>query len=154
MKEYIKNGFKFFYDKHQKLWVLYPIDNLGNRIEWDKNNKPIEADYFNNKTELNAFLNSNKQKQMKTTTENKIKNTCLTTKEKKMIEEICKLKHCKIEISDCKEFLFCKTGNGFIGIKTEKISFIEETENVFRIFKERDVVTIFKNSPDYIISLI
>jgi len=60
MKAYTKNGFKFFYDKHQKLWVLYPVDHLGNRIEWDENDKPIEADYFNNKTELNAFLNSNK----------------------------------------------------------------------------------------------
>jgi hypothetical protein len=61
MKAYIKNGFQYFYDKNQKQWVIYPIDNLGNRIEWDKNDNPIEAQYFNNKTELNVFLNG-KQK--------------------------------------------------------------------------------------------
>ena len=60
MKTYIKNGFEFFYDKSQKQWVLYPIDNLGNRIEWDKNDNPIEAKYFNNKTELNNWLNGRK----------------------------------------------------------------------------------------------
>ena len=58
MKTYIKNGFEFFYDTSQKQWVLYPIDNLGNRIEWDKNDNPIEAQYFNNKTELNNWLNA------------------------------------------------------------------------------------------------
>lgn len=57
MKTYIKNGFEYFYDKSQKQWVLYPIDNLGNRIEWDENDNPIESQYFNNKTELNTFLN-------------------------------------------------------------------------------------------------
>ena len=57
MKAYIKNGFQYFYDRNQKQWVLYPIDNLGNRIEGDKNDNPIEAQYFNNKTELNIFLN-------------------------------------------------------------------------------------------------
>jgi hypothetical protein len=57
MKTYIKNGFEFFYDKSQKQWVVYPIDNLGNRIEWDKNDNPIEAQYFNNKTEFNNWLN-------------------------------------------------------------------------------------------------
>lgn len=57
MRTYIKNGFQYFYDRYQKQWVLYPIDNLGNRIEWDKNDNPIEAKYFNNKTELNNWLN-------------------------------------------------------------------------------------------------
>ena len=57
MKTYIKNGFEYFYDKSQKQWVLYPIDNLGNRIEWDENDNPIESKYFNNKTEVNIFLN-------------------------------------------------------------------------------------------------
>lgn len=56
MKDYIKNGFQYFYDKSQKHWVLYPVDNLGNRIEWDKNDNPIEVKYFNNKTELNKWL--------------------------------------------------------------------------------------------------
>lgn len=56
MKTYIKNGFEYFYDKSQKQWVLYPIDNLGNRIEWDKNDNPIEARYFNNRKELNKWL--------------------------------------------------------------------------------------------------
>lgn len=58
MKLYKKNGFEYFYDKSQKHWVLYPIDKEGNRIEWDNNEKPIEAIYFNNKIELNKFLNS------------------------------------------------------------------------------------------------
>ena len=56
MKTYVKNGFEFFYDTSQKLWVLYPVDNLGNRIEWDKNDNPIEARYFNNRKELNKWL--------------------------------------------------------------------------------------------------
>ena len=56
MKTYIKNGFEFFYDNNQKQWVLYPVDNLGNRIEWDENDNPIEARYFNNRKELNKWL--------------------------------------------------------------------------------------------------
>jgi hypothetical protein len=56
MKTYITNGFEYFYDKNQKQWVLYPIDNLGNRIEWDKNDNPIEAIYSNNRKELNKWL--------------------------------------------------------------------------------------------------
>jgi hypothetical protein len=57
MKAYAKNGFEYFYDKFQKLWVLYPIDADGNRIEWDSNDNPIEAQYFNNKTEVLNFIN-------------------------------------------------------------------------------------------------
>jgi hypothetical protein len=57
MKTYTKKGFEFFYDTCQKQWVVYPIDNLGNRIEWDVNDNPIEAEYFNNKQELNNWLN-------------------------------------------------------------------------------------------------
>lgn len=56
MKLYIKNGFEYFYDKRQKQWVVYPIDNLGNRIEWDNNDNPIEVKYFNNKSEIDTFL--------------------------------------------------------------------------------------------------
>lgn len=59
MKTYITNRFEYFYDNRQKQWILYPVDSLGNRIEWDKNENPIEAKYFNNKTELNTFLNAN-----------------------------------------------------------------------------------------------
>ena len=57
MKTYTKNGFEYFYDTNQKQWVVYPIDNLGNRIEWDVNDNPIEAEYFNNRQELNNWLN-------------------------------------------------------------------------------------------------
>ena len=60
MKTYNKNGFEYFYDKYQKQWVLYPVDKSGNRIEWDGNDNPIESMYFNNKIELNDFLNKNK----------------------------------------------------------------------------------------------
>jgi hypothetical protein len=56
MKTYNKKGFEYFYDTSQKQWVLYPIDNLGNRIEWDKNDNAIEAIYFNNRKELNKWL--------------------------------------------------------------------------------------------------
>lgn len=56
MKTYIKNGFEFFYDKYQKHWVLYPIDKIGNRVEWDENDNPIESKYFNNKIELNKWI--------------------------------------------------------------------------------------------------
>jgi hypothetical protein len=56
MKAYTKNGYEYFYDVHQKLWVLYPVDESGDRVEWDENDEPIEAQYFNNKTELNNFL--------------------------------------------------------------------------------------------------
>jgi hypothetical protein len=56
VETYIKNGFEFFYDRSQKLWVLYPIDELGNRIEWDENSNPIEAQYFNNRKELDNYF--------------------------------------------------------------------------------------------------
>jgi len=56
MKTYFLNGFEFFYDIYNKHWIIYPVDNLGNRIEWDKNDNPIEAIYFNNKTDLNNWL--------------------------------------------------------------------------------------------------
>jgi hypothetical protein len=39
--------------------VLYPIDSDGNRIEWDANDNPIESQYFQNKTELKAYLKAN-----------------------------------------------------------------------------------------------
>jgi hypothetical protein len=56
MKTYILNGYEYFYDRYNKHWVLYPVDNLGNRIEWDKYDNPIEANYFYNKTDFNNFL--------------------------------------------------------------------------------------------------
>ena len=56
MKSYTKNGYEFFYDRYQKLWIVYPIDNIGNRIEWDVNDNPIEAKYFINRKELNNYL--------------------------------------------------------------------------------------------------
>ena len=56
MQVYTENECEFFYDRYQKLWVLYPINEMGERIEWDKNDDPIEAQYFNNKTELNNWL--------------------------------------------------------------------------------------------------
>lgn len=49
--------FEYFWDKNQKLWVLYTIDENKNRIEWYENDNPIECQYFNNKKELNKFLN-------------------------------------------------------------------------------------------------
>ena len=56
MKTYNKKGFQFFYDTNERQWVLYPIDNNLNRIEWDTNDNPIEAMYFNNQKELNKWL--------------------------------------------------------------------------------------------------
>lgn len=60
MKTTIKNGFEFFYDRYQKLWVLYPVDSDGNRIEWDADDNPIEVQYFNNKIELKMFFDGAK----------------------------------------------------------------------------------------------
>ena len=56
MKIYIIKGYSYFYDKFEKHWVLYPIDEFNNRIEWDENENPIESQYFNNKTELILYL--------------------------------------------------------------------------------------------------
>jgi hypothetical protein len=56
MKTYVTNGYEYFFDKNTRQWVLYPIDNLGNRIEWDNKDNPIEARYFNNLNELNKWL--------------------------------------------------------------------------------------------------
>ncbi len=56
MNTYINKGFEYFYDKNQKLWVMYPINDNGDRIEWDSNDNPIESEYFNNKKELINFL--------------------------------------------------------------------------------------------------
>ncbi len=58
MKTYTEKGFEYFYDRFTKLWVLYPVDSLGNRIEWDENDNPIESQYFNNKPELKSFLST------------------------------------------------------------------------------------------------
>jgi hypothetical protein len=52
----IKEGFEYFYDRSQRQWILYPVDESGNRIEWDDNDYPIEARYFNNIREVNNFL--------------------------------------------------------------------------------------------------
>jgi hypothetical protein len=52
MKQYFKNGYAYFYDTNIRLWTLYPVDANGNRIEWDSNDNPIEAEYFTNKKEL------------------------------------------------------------------------------------------------------
>ena len=56
MKTYSNNGYEYFYDVNQKLWVLYPINEVWERIEWDENDNPIEAKYFNNRKELTKFL--------------------------------------------------------------------------------------------------
>ena len=80
-----------------------------------------------------------------------MKNTALTKKEKQILEQICKLQN--FSISDCEEFLFCKTENSHLGIKIEKISYVEETKNVYRIFKDRDVITVFKDFQHIVISL-
>ncbi len=57
MKTYQLNNHEYFLDKNQRLWVLYPVDENKNRIEWDLNDNPIECQYFNNKKELKEFLN-------------------------------------------------------------------------------------------------
>ena len=57
MKTYQKQGYEYFYDRHQRHWVVYPIDADGNRVEWDINDNPIEAMYFLNKGDLDYFFN-------------------------------------------------------------------------------------------------
>lgn len=56
----MNQSFEYFWDKNQRLWVAYPIDENKNRVEWDKNDNPIECQYFNNKKELKEFLKKNK----------------------------------------------------------------------------------------------
>lgn len=56
MKAYQSNGFEYFFDKNIRQWILYPIDDNGNRIEHDIFDEPIESKYFNNKTEITNFL--------------------------------------------------------------------------------------------------
>lgn len=50
------NKFEYWWDKSTRNWVLYPIDENGNRIEWDDNDNPIEALYFPNKKRLEEYL--------------------------------------------------------------------------------------------------
>lgn len=61
MKLYIKNGFGYFWDAFRREWVLYPVNEEGERIEWDADGDPIEAEYFFNKTELLKFLENQKK---------------------------------------------------------------------------------------------
>lgn len=61
MKLHTSNGFSFFYDTSIKLWTLYPVNVSGERIEHDNLGNPIECQYFNNRTEVNKFLNNNKK---------------------------------------------------------------------------------------------
>ena len=56
MKTYQKNNHEYFYDINQRLWVMYPIDINGLRIEWDIKDNPIEVLYFVNKNQLNYYL--------------------------------------------------------------------------------------------------
>lgn len=56
MRVYTLKNFSFFWDRLQRQWVLYPIDSEGLRIEWDDNDEPIEAEYFNNKKDLLKWL--------------------------------------------------------------------------------------------------
>jgi hypothetical protein len=56
MNTYSNNDYEYFYDVRQKLWILYAINEVRERIEWDENDNPIEAKYFNNRKELNNFL--------------------------------------------------------------------------------------------------
>lgn len=61
MKLHQKNGFEYFYDHNEQHWVLYPIDTDGNRIEWDSNDNPIEAEYIVKKTELMSRIGVTKK---------------------------------------------------------------------------------------------
>ena len=56
-----KNGFQYFYDRHERHWVLYPIDADGNRVEHDANDNPIESEYYVKKLELMTRVNNAKK---------------------------------------------------------------------------------------------
>lgn len=58
MKVHTKEVFEWFYDPHQRQWVVYPVDAHGERIEWDAADNPIECKYFNNRRELSNWLDS------------------------------------------------------------------------------------------------
>lgn len=57
-KDNIKNNYLYFYDNSIRSWVAYPVDDKGDRIEFDSNENFIEANYFANKSQLDTWLNS------------------------------------------------------------------------------------------------
>lgn len=57
MKTYQKNGFEYFWDTNIRMWTVYPIDNEGNRIEWDADGDPIEASYFRSRQGRDHYIN-------------------------------------------------------------------------------------------------
>ena len=60
MNTYQKSGFEFFFDTNIRLWILYPIDEIGNRIEHDSEENPIEVLYFVNRKHINSWLKNKK----------------------------------------------------------------------------------------------
>ena len=56
MKTYQKNGHQYFYDRHERFWVIHPIDDKGNLILWDEKGNPIEATYIVGKENLQKYL--------------------------------------------------------------------------------------------------
>lgn len=62
MKTYQEDGYEYFYDRNIRQWTLYPIDGKGNRIEWNKDDLPIESEYFNKKSEVKTYIAHNKNK--------------------------------------------------------------------------------------------
>lgn len=57
MPIYTEGGYSYFYDYHIGLWTVYPVDEQGDRIEHDIKGDPIECTYFNNRRELEIFMN-------------------------------------------------------------------------------------------------
>jgi hypothetical protein len=46
MKTYKDNGYRYYYDWHLQMWVIYPVDDQGNQITDE------EVDYQPNRVEL------------------------------------------------------------------------------------------------------
>jgi|TARA_R110001606_G_scaffold228141_2_gene376179 hypothetical protein len=48
--------FRYFYDRHQRLWTLWICDEKGERIEHDEMDNPIECEYFINIEEVKTYF--------------------------------------------------------------------------------------------------
>ena len=52
MKTYQDNGYQYFFDKSIKSWILYPVNENGNRIESNDDHDFLESEYFTNKNHM------------------------------------------------------------------------------------------------------
>lgn len=134
-KDTIKNNYLYFYDKSIRSWIAYPVDANGNRIEFDSNENFIEADYFANKYQLDAWLNSKA----------KFKTGNLISSSRWKPEHIKQLKPINLNTND----VHYKTG-GDIPKTSNTYAFVTSTSTTGkRLFKVFDHIPTNKEVYDY-----